>query len=215
MFGTDEETLKTAIERFDCRPIEIANASAKKAKQKIDYYLGRGLPIIACGEQWDHWALVCGLEKKSYLWIDSDKRSLVGKSTWKKLRTWLECQDEEKPFYAIAVEPKEELLEHSLVIRMRDALPVIAGRANRSRWGQYLNALNKGFSGGETSAQIFFSERTSAILSLAKPKAGKSRVFARRLNRLAEMASLYRMSTNAEKMDETTAYLARQVVSLS
>jgi len=207
----DEERLKRALPQFSCNGIEIYSGNAKTARKKLNSCLDAGMPVIVCVEEWEHWALIAGRQGDQYVRIDSAQRDVVGRMSWEKLRKWMACTAENRPYYGIAVQPQAAaLLEHSLVHRMSDAVVPLGHRDNRVQWGQSVATLRRYFGpGGTVDASDFFETERHAIFASAGPLPTK-RAEAR-LARLGCIAGLHRLRIPEKRIEAAVAGLGRFV----
>jgi ABC-type bacteriocin/lantibiotic exporter with double-glycine peptidase domain len=122
--GTREEELKKGIKKAGFNFREFQTDEAEEARRWLDDCLRRGIPVIPYIWEYEHWAVIAGLDEKSksYYWIDTIDGDLYGSYSWNNLRRWIENEDSEEDnvwrFYFLAIEPKsEDELARSIVTR--------------------------------------------------------------------------------------------------
>jgi hypothetical protein len=191
--GLDEGYLLRGIERFSCEPVAFHLSDPEKAKKKIDGALDRGNPVIVCLDDWGHWSVIGGRKSRRYLWIDSDRRGVVGTSTWKELRRRLRCRRESEPYYGIALRPQTaEARSRSLVRNFAEVAPLLQESTIRKSWGQYLGTADfalKPSVRGSLSSVAFFEDHREELIAKA-PSAQRA---AEELQRLAAFRRVSRL----------------------
>lgn len=141
--GTNEREIQAAIRRCGLRPLERSFKTDAPLRRSVDQMIDRGLPVIVCVEDFDHWAVLAGRTGERYWWIDSADRALIGSWRWADIAGWIHQKHPRPEFYAIGVAPRRRRdVTHSLVPRFRDVAKMLrADQGLRQYWGYYLEDL--------------------------------------------------------------------------
>ncbi|MGD2134521.1 MAG: hypothetical protein PVF27_00100 [Gemmatimonadales bacterium] len=89
--GTDEVGLGRAASAFGARLALIRRRTARGAKRALDGWLRRGVPVLICVDQWDHWVTVVGNDGERYVLLDSQRSrsSVLAVVRWNALASRL------------------------------------------------------------------------------------------------------------------------------
>ena len=207
--GIDEDTIKETIVRLKWNYNEIYVPSADVMHKQIDQSLTQGFPVIVCVDKWNHWALLCGKNKGEYIIADSDKKKVIVASGWSTIEKRMECEDEDKPFYAIALRPVLSRPTHSMVQRVNDVLGDLGVKRRRHQWGEALLLLSRVFAGGESSSDEFFAKQRKQMLSRLSDKRDIAN-----LSWLERMAKAYGLRLKHSHFSESSATILRRISSL-
>lgn len=104
--GTDEHGLIEAIEELGHDPHVIWTSDRPGAWSRLVDHVGRGHPVLLCVDEWDHWVAITATDGKTVTMIDpaDEEPHEVSLGQQELLRRW-KHPDEDRPFYAIVVEP--------------------------------------------------------------------------------------------------------------
>lgn len=174
IMGLSEKKIIHALKKFHLTVNAHDISGEDEAKKAIDKALDKGNPLIISCDGGDHWAVLAGkLDDNSYIYTDSSKGDLIGKSSWKEISSWmlLDSDDEdseEECFYFIEAEngssmkfQKDKLKE---LLKLNESDQTLM-----QYWGYYLSDLLDIFdhsskSNGSISADEFFESYGENLL---------------------------------------------------
>lgn len=85
-FGTDEVQLKKAARKYDCDMLMIRRHNPEKARQELMKFLRRGIPLLVCVHEWNHWITIVKAEQGQFIILDSQDKAVLQILTWNKLK---------------------------------------------------------------------------------------------------------------------------------
>lgn len=139
-FGTDLPKLQRGLQYFRCRGIQRVSFNTDKLRLDLDYFLGKGCPVILTVQRGYHWVVICGKESENrYYWIDSSDDELIGYWTFSNIVDWIDSLQ----FRLFGVVPyKKRQLSHSLVPKWSEVYALLDDEDLCDFWGYYLEDLN-------------------------------------------------------------------------
>jgi hypothetical protein len=87
--GTDEAELARAARHFDCDLQSVRRRDAEAARHDLATHLERGMPVLLCIEQWDHWVVAAHEHDGSFVIVDSRAPAIFRILPWEYLRDLL------------------------------------------------------------------------------------------------------------------------------
>lgn len=216
--GTDERELAHAAKRFGYELLTVRKRRARSAARALRAWLGRGMPVLACVDQWDHWVTVVAAEGDEAVMFDSyydtplrvePVARLLGRLAYRAPRgrtltaVWpLALYDLHPvvPRRPVAAQLRLTPLRARHLLELEHGSLVLA----LDQYAERLLAAAAG-AGGEPLDTFLLAHR-AAILNGADPSAG-----ARELERLVFVAGLYGLRVPAERREETVQRVARLV----
>ncbi|MDH3458019.1 MAG: hypothetical protein OER90_14365 [Gemmatimonadota bacterium] len=87
--GTDESELERAADRFGCALGTVRRRDPDAARRVLNEHLARGVPVLLCIEQWDHWVTAVCEEDDTYVVLDSRHPAVFRIIPWEFLRELL------------------------------------------------------------------------------------------------------------------------------
>jgi hypothetical protein len=90
--GTDEKMLTRAAKAFHGNLVEIRKFDEDSAFKALMSYLKKGIPCLACINQWGHWVTLISYDQRSrrFVMIDSGKDPVVRMPLWSDFkRRWV------------------------------------------------------------------------------------------------------------------------------
>lgn len=142
--GTDDKQLIRGIRKAGCQAVSLHISGELKFRREVDKHLKKGIPLIVCAEEYQHWAVLAGkYDDEYYYWIDSSESELYGVSKWKDVEYWLRNDVEGyREYYAIGLIPREQgELKKSIVPNFRAVYTMFGDDEFAEYWGYYLQDL--------------------------------------------------------------------------
>ena len=84
--GTDEIKLARAAKAYDCTMEFIRRTDPRRAQRELLLALRSGHPCLLCVDRWSHWITVVGVERGTFIFIDSSKAPVVRVEAWRVLQ---------------------------------------------------------------------------------------------------------------------------------
>lgn len=84
--GTDEEELAAAARAYGCELQTVRHRNPESAARDLEQYLHRGVPVLLCIEQWDHWVTAVCEEDGVFVVVDSRVPVLFRMLPWEMLQ---------------------------------------------------------------------------------------------------------------------------------
>lgn len=75
--GTDEQELARAAVRFGCELLMIRREDPSVAQRELVAHLTRGLPVLLCINEWNHWVTAVREEERRFIILDSHDPAVV------------------------------------------------------------------------------------------------------------------------------------------
>jgi hypothetical protein len=97
--GTDEFQLAKAARRFNCDLTLLRRYDSETARRELVSYLQKGIPVLLCVQEWNHWITAVKVERGKFIILDSREKSVLNILSWKdlkKLWTYHERDDRDK-----------------------------------------------------------------------------------------------------------------------
>lgn len=91
--GTDEEELGRAAYRYGCELLMIRREEPEAARRELLAHLRRGLPVLLCINEWNHWVTAVEEEHGQFVILDSHDPGVVRILPWDALRRVLAYHD--------------------------------------------------------------------------------------------------------------------------
>lgn len=109
--GTDEIGLEKAANYYECDFTAIDPSNhPRKALNKLNSYLNKGIPAILCVDRWSHWIAVVGRDKDKYVCVDSGMRKVIIVLKDKALlRRWKNVDKKVEHYSGYAITPWHKL----------------------------------------------------------------------------------------------------------
>lgn len=87
--GTAELGLAAAARKNDCELESARTRNRDQARRTLSAYLKRGIPVLLCVDDWEHWITVVRQDRLSFVIIDSNLDPVLDVVTWPQLeRRW-------------------------------------------------------------------------------------------------------------------------------
>ena len=87
--GTDEEELARAAREYGCDLQTVRHRDPESAARDLEAYLHRGVPVLLCIEQWDHWVTAAYEDEGVFVVVDSRVPALFRLLPWEMLQRLL------------------------------------------------------------------------------------------------------------------------------
>lgn len=84
--GTDEIQLARAARTYACDIGMIRRHDPEKARAEMMKYLRRGIPVLVCVHEWNHWITVVKAEQGQFIILDSQDKAVLQIRTWSQLK---------------------------------------------------------------------------------------------------------------------------------
>ncbi|MBI2427376.1 MAG: hypothetical protein HYV29_01000 [Ignavibacteriales bacterium] len=84
--GTDEMQLARAARTYDCAMTMIRRHDPEKARMELMKYLRRGIPLLVCVDEWNHWITIVKSEQGQFIILDSQDKAVLQILTWRQLK---------------------------------------------------------------------------------------------------------------------------------
>ena len=95
-FGTDDDQLKRAAKRFNCNMPMVRRHTPDAARSELLGYLRKGIPVLICINEWNHWITVVKSEGGRFILLDSRDKAVLTIVTWGELRSrWVYHEQDE------------------------------------------------------------------------------------------------------------------------
>lgn len=91
--GTDETELATAARRYGCELLFLRHREPEAARRDLRAYLGRGLPVLLCINEWNHWVTAVREEHGDFVVLDSHDTAVIRILPWGTLGKALAYHD--------------------------------------------------------------------------------------------------------------------------
>ncbi|HCA78215.1 MAG TPA: hypothetical protein DEP53_00625 [Bacteroidetes bacterium] len=155
--GTDEFQLAKAARRFNCDLTLIRRYDPEVARRELVSYLGRGIPVLLCVQEWSHWVTAVKMEQGKFIILDSRKKSVLTIHTWRELKKeWIFHERDDRDKTAV-----QTILDfHPVVPRFR--VPTKA-KFSLARAKFLLKPSNRGFS-------RLWNEYLADLLNICRPR---------------------------------------------
>lgn len=88
--GTSEEQIARAAKHYNCDVPMIRRHDPEIARKELLHYLRRGIPLLLCINDWNHWITVVKAEEGRFILLDSQEKAVLTILTWAELKTrWI------------------------------------------------------------------------------------------------------------------------------
>ncbi|HEU5261934.1 MAG TPA: hypothetical protein VFU41_11000 [Gemmatimonadales bacterium] len=222
--GTDEPGLRRAARAHGVELRVQRELEPRAADRELRAWLDRGMPVLLCLDQWEHWVTAVAMDGEHVILFDSKYDAPLRAEPWEPVLTRLACRRR----YLRGVWTRTLYDLHPVVPRggAGSRLALTATRARHllreenaplaQRWDEYARALLPLSSAPETGAQRgldlegVIEARRTVILDLAAGGAGdglRTRA-ARAVDGMAFVAGMYRVALRPELEAEAVARLA-------
>ncbi|HEY6952161.1 MAG TPA: hypothetical protein VI758_07115 [Bacteroidota bacterium] len=95
-YGTDDIQLRRAAKHFGCALPMIRRHDPEAARRELVAYLRRGIPILLCIDDWNHWVTVVKSENERFILLDSRDKAVLTIVSWKELKKrWIHNERDE------------------------------------------------------------------------------------------------------------------------
>ena len=203
---------------------------AEDARIDLTTYLARGIPVLLCIEQWDHWVTAVHEDDGLFVLFDSRHPAVVRVIPWELLRTlWVyHGRDPNARGFGIfdlhPVVPRRGATWHASFTAGRTrALGEWENRSLTKRWGEYLNTLSdvavprsEPSDLFQLSPGAFFARHEEALLTHAAVSRALDRPAAREaLHHLRFVADTYDMMFRADDERHAVTAIAALLDTLS
>ena len=84
-YGTDDIQLKRAARHFDCDVPMIRTHDPEVARVELVKFLRRGIPVLLCINDWNHWVTVVKSQNGRFILLDSREKAVLTIVTWAEL----------------------------------------------------------------------------------------------------------------------------------
>jgi hypothetical protein len=206
--GTDERGLRRAARLHGVELRLVRETGRQPARAVLETWLDRGVPVLLCIDQWEHWVTAVGADGEHVLVFDSKYDAPLRAEAWTDLLDRLVC--------------RRRRLGGLWIRSLYDLHPIVAGSAPRlrlalspdrarvlahpehimlaSRWDEYARALAPlAFSAGVQlelgpDLEPFIRAHRTAIVERAvgRSDAGAAEITLRVVDGLAFVAGMYR-----------------------
>ncbi|MGH7547134.1 MAG: hypothetical protein ACREMM_03030 [Gemmatimonadales bacterium] len=224
--GTDEPGLRRAARAHGVELRAQRERELRVADRELRAWLGRGMPVLLCLDQWEHWVTAVAMDGEHVILFDSKYEAPLRAEPWEPVLARLACRRR----YLRGIWTRTLYDLHPVVPRSSAGfrLALTATRARHLlredaaplalRWDEYARALLPLSSVPGAGAQLwlgsnlesFIEARRSAILDLAASGAGdelRARA-ARAVDGMAFVAGMYQVALRPELEAEAVARLA-------
>jgi len=230
--GTDEPGLRRAARAHGVELRVQREREPRAADQGLRAWLGRGVPVLLCLDQWEHWVTAVAADGEHVIMFDSKYDAPLRAEPWEPLLTRLACRRR----YVRGLWTRTLYDLHPVVPRSGAGfrLALTPARARHllceenaplaHRWDEYARALLPLSPVPRSVMQLelgldlesFIEARRSAILDLATAGAGdglQARA-ARTVDGMAFVAGMYRIALRPELEAEAVPRLGGIVAEL-
>jgi len=95
--GTDETQMERAARAYGCGFAMERKLSPERARRGLLGHLRKGIPVVVCSDNWDHWITVVKAEGGKFLVMDSLDPAVLVVLSWPQLRRrWLVREEHEE-----------------------------------------------------------------------------------------------------------------------
>ncbi len=84
-YGTDDIQLMRAARHFDCDVPMIRRHDPDVARVELIKYLRRGIPVLLCINDWNHWVTVVKSQNGRFILLDSREKAVLTIVSWAAL----------------------------------------------------------------------------------------------------------------------------------
>jgi hypothetical protein len=225
--GTDERQLARAARRYQTELPVARRGTAAGARAEIESWVGRGIPVLLCLDQWDHWVTAVAADPGHVVLFDSKYDAPLLLTPWDEVAARLVYQERRLGSWTRALYDVHPTLPRRPTYRLR----LTPARARyllhpdqailASRWDDYArHALALALPAGEqmelgTPLADFAASRRTAILERAAARSGRDNGNAAQiLEGVAFAATLYGAVLRPETEPRAVGQLARAVEQL-
>lgn len=225
--GTDERQLARAARRFQADLPVARRGTSAGARCEIEAWLGRGVPVLLCLDQWDHWVTAMAADAGHVVLFDSKYEVPLLLTSWDEVTARLVYQERRFGSWTRALYDVHPAVPRRRGFRLR----LTPARARHllhpdqamlaARWDEYArHALALAVPAGAqielgTPLADFAASRRTAILERAAQRRGVDPGGAGRvLEGVAFAATLYGAVLRPEAAPRALDHLAEVVVRL-
>ena len=208
--GTDEQELARAAREYGCDLKTVRRRDPESAARDLETYLHRGVPVLLCIEQWDHWVTAACEDDGIFVVVDSRVPVLFRLLPWEMLQRLLVYHEGSRARHLYDLHP----LVPDVPAARRPTLTLDRTRFLREWENRHVVADWYGFLydtlevfGDQEPAHgrrpgEFFGRHEPTLLDAVSPNDQSLRAEARRVLRAIRfMADAYGMSAPAEVTD--------------
>jgi hypothetical protein len=222
--GTDEGQLARAARRFHADLPVARRGTAAGARAEMEAWLGRGIPVLLCLDQWDHWVTAVAADAGHVVLFDSTFDAPLVLALWDEVTARLVFQERRRGTWSRALYYVHPMIARRSGFRLR-LTPARARyllrpeqRSLASRWDEYARpALALAVPAGAqmelgTPLADFMASRRTAILDGASERRGQDiRHAGQTLEGIAFAATLYGAVLRPDVEPRAIEYLAGAV----
>lgn len=201
--GTDERQLALAARRFHTALPVARRGTAAGAREEVETWLARGIPVLLCLDQWDHWVTAVAAAEGQVVLFDSKYAAPLVLAPWDEVSARLVYQERRLGSWTRALYDVHPALprRHGFRLRLTPARARHLLRPDQARlaahWDDYArHALALAAPPGDrmvlgTPLADFAASRRSAILDRAAGLGAGGDDVAEILEGVAFAATLY------------------------
>ena len=84
--GTDDDQLRRAARKYACQFPLVRRLDPERARRDMATYLRRGIPVLLCLDEWEHWVTIARQERGQFIVLDSMDNAVLSILPWPRLR---------------------------------------------------------------------------------------------------------------------------------
>jgi hypothetical protein len=148
--GTDEYQLARAAHAHGCTLSVVRRFHAAAAQQELDHWFARGIPVLLCLDQWEHWVTALAADREHVVVLDSqfdnavlrvETRDRVGERLAYHKRRWRGMWTQQIYDLYPLVPLRETGIHLRLTPERARGLLLHEGGAFADRWDEYARRL--------------------------------------------------------------------------